>query len=88
MKKKSRGEMRWTREKPYLALHWKDNKVDTMLSTIHNANDYVLVNRKVKVQEKWLKDLGRKKKLALFWRNVIFISAMKQFPARRSAKVC
>ena len=53
IRKKERGEMRWLREKPYLALQWKDNKVVTMLSTIHKATDFVMVKRKEKVDNKW-----------------------------------
>jgi len=53
IRKKRRGEMRWLREKPYLALQWKDNKVVTMLSTIHKATDFVMVKRKEKVDGKW-----------------------------------
>ncbi|XP_066926570.1 piggyBac transposable element-derived protein 4-like [Clytia hemisphaerica] len=53
MKKKPRGDMRWSRDKPNLALQWKDNKAVTMLSTIHNANEFVMVKRKEKVEDKW-----------------------------------
>ena len=45
--------MRWLREKPYLALQWKDNKVVTMLSIIHKATDFVMAKRKEKVDGKW-----------------------------------
>ena len=53
IKKKARGDMKWVREKPNLALQWKDNKAVTMLSTIHNASEYVMVKRKEKVADKW-----------------------------------
>ena len=52
-KKRERGEMRWKREGQCLALQWVDNKVVTMLSTIDNANDFVSVDRKKKVDGKW-----------------------------------
>ena len=48
-----RGSMRWRRQGCYLALQWKDNKVVTMLSTIHNANEYVMVKRKTRVAGQW-----------------------------------
>ena len=51
--KKERGEMRWYREAPNLALQWKDKKVVTMLSTIHEATEFVMVKRKVRVDDKW-----------------------------------
>ena len=36
-------------------MQWIDNKVVTMSSTIDNANEYVAVDRKVKVNGKWEK---------------------------------
>ena len=45
--------MRWDRVPPCLALQWLDNKVVSMLTTIGNANDYVLVNRKAKMANVW-----------------------------------
>ena len=53
-RKRKRGDMRWDRKSPCLALQWKDNKVVTMLTTIHNANDQVVVKRKEKHNEKWV----------------------------------
>ena len=52
-KRKERGSMRWDRVPPCLALQWLDNKVVSMLTTIGNANDYVLVNRKAKTANVW-----------------------------------
>ena len=31
----------------YLAFQWKDNKVVTMLNTIHNTNDQVVVKKNI-----------------------------------------
>ena len=45
--------MWWTRDGVCLILQWKDNKAFTMLYTIHNANEYVMVKRKEKVADKW-----------------------------------
>lgn len=59
-KKKVRGEMRWVREGNCLALQWIDNKTVTMLSTIDTANEYVEVERKVKVNQKWGKVVVKK----------------------------
>ena len=47
--------MRWKREGSYFSVQWIDNKVVTMLSTIDNVNQYVAVDRKVKVNGKWEK---------------------------------
>ena len=52
-KKKERGAIRWNRDKEILALQWVDNKLVTMLSTIDNANDYVEVNLKTKIDKQW-----------------------------------
>ena len=35
--------MRWERDPPCLALQWVDNKVVSLLTTIDNANDKVMV---------------------------------------------
>ena len=59
-RKKERGEMRWVRENELLALQWIDNKVVTMLSTIDSANEHVVVERKVKVNQKWEKVMVKK----------------------------
>ena len=45
--------MRWDRTPPCLTLQWKDNKVVTMLTTIHNANDQVVIKHKEKQNRKW-----------------------------------
>ena len=52
-RKKNRGDMRWTRDGSCLIMQWKDSKVVTVLSSIHNANYYVMVNRKVKDGNTW-----------------------------------
>ena len=52
-RRKNRGDMRWTRDGSCLIMQWKDRKVVTILSSIHNANDYVMVNRKVKDGNTW-----------------------------------
>lgn len=62
-KGRERGEMRWKRNTPCLALQWKDNKIVTMLSTIHNANDHITVKRKVKIGDQWEKVDVQKPKL-------------------------
>ena len=45
--------MRWYHDENLVALHWKDNKVVTLLTTIDNASDYMEVNRKVKKMINW-----------------------------------
>ena len=55
VKGKPREEMRGKREGSCLSVQWINNKVLTMLSTIDNANEYVAVDRKVKVNGKWEK---------------------------------
>ena len=52
-RKKEKGDMRWERNGSLLALQWKDNKIVTMLSSIDVANEYVTVNRKIKISDKW-----------------------------------
>ena len=52
-KKKERGDMRWRRDGNILAVQWIDNKLVTMLSSIDCANEYVEVNRKKKINNKW-----------------------------------
>lgn len=44
-RRKERGTMRWDREGEVLPLQSKDNRPVTMLTSIHNANDYVLVKQ-------------------------------------------
>ena len=51
--RKERGDKRWGRKSPCLALPWKDNIVVTLLTTVHNANDHVVVKRKEKQNGKW-----------------------------------
>ena len=48
-----RGCMHWERDPPCLAFQWVDNKVVSMLTTIGNANDGLLVNRKTKTANVW-----------------------------------
>ena len=52
-KGKERGDMRWERDAPCLALQWIDNKVVSLLTTIDNANDRIQVNRKSKNAGVW-----------------------------------
>ena len=52
-KGKERWDMRWERDGSLLALQWKDNKIVTMLSSIHIATQSVAVNRKVKIDDVW-----------------------------------
>ena len=52
-KGKPRGDMRWKRKGSCLSVQWIDNNVVTMLSTIDNANEYVAVDREVKVNVMW-----------------------------------
>ena len=52
-RRKERGDMRWDRTPPCLTLQLKDNKVVTMLTTIHNANDQVVIKHKEKQNRKW-----------------------------------
>jgi len=62
-RRKERGTMRWVREGDNcLAMQWKDNRVVTMLSSIHNANDFVMVERKEKVNARWTKVMVRQPK--------------------------
>ena len=52
-KGKNRGDMRWERDPPCLALQWVDNKVVSLLTTIDNANDQVMVKRKKRTGGVW-----------------------------------
>jgi len=52
-KRVDRGSIRWERDGVCLAQQWKDNKPVTMLSSIANANDYVMVDRKEKTNLRW-----------------------------------
>ena len=51
-RKKEKGDMRWERNGSLLDLQWKDNKIVTMLSSIDVANEYVTVNREIKISDK------------------------------------
>ena len=52
-RKKRKGDMRWEQNGSLLALQWQDNKIVTMLSSVDVANEYVTVNRKIKISENW-----------------------------------
>ena len=49
----SPGSMRWERDGVCLAEQWKDNRPVTILTSIDNANDFVMVARKEKVGNAW-----------------------------------
>ena len=51
----NRGDMRWVREDEVLTVQCKDNKCVTIMSTMHNATDNRLVNRRVKQNGKYQK---------------------------------
>ena len=70
-KSKNRGDMRWERTRPCLALQWKDNKVVTMLSTIHNAIDFVMLQWKEKHKGKWESIHVRQPKVILEYNHCI-----------------
>ena len=48
-----RGDMRWNRDEEILSLQWKDNKVVTMLSSMHSGDDHVMVTRKTRSDGNW-----------------------------------
>ena len=49
-----KGDMRWCREDPKLIVQWKDNKIITVVSTIHSGNASDTCTRRVKNREgKW-----------------------------------
>ena len=52
-RRQERGDVRWERNVPCLSLQWKDNRPVTILSSLDNANDFVMVSRKVKVGPTW-----------------------------------
>ena len=52
-RRKARGSMRWDRDGVCLAQQWKDNRSVTILTSIDNANDFVMVARKEKVGGVW-----------------------------------
>ena len=52
-RKKERGSMRWERDGVCLAQQWKDNRVVTILSSIENANDFVMAEKKEKIDGIW-----------------------------------
>ena len=43
----------WEHDGVLLGLQWKDNRIITMLSSIDNASECVLVNRKIKINDAW-----------------------------------
>ena len=45
--------MRWERNGSLLAQQWQDNKIVTMLYSVDVANEYVTVNRKIKISDNW-----------------------------------
>jgi len=47
-KKKARGDMRWSRQGDLLGVQWKDNKTVSIISTMHNANDFNMAKRRTK----------------------------------------
>lgn len=51
-KNKERGSMRWVRDRTCLAQQWKNNKLNTTLSSIHNANDYVMADGRQEAEDK------------------------------------
>ena len=51
-RKNEKGGIRWESNGSLLALQWKDNKIVTMLSSIDVANEYVTVNREIKISDK------------------------------------
>ena len=52
-RKKERGNMKWERDGVFLAQQWKDNRVVTILSSIEHANDFVMTERKEKIDGIW-----------------------------------
>ena len=52
-RRKDRGKMRWVRDAECLALQWKDNRPVTMLTTIHKADEFVHIQRKQKIGNRW-----------------------------------
>ena len=52
-RRKDRGTMRWVRDAECLALQWKDNRPVTMLTTIHKADEFVVIERKQKIANRW-----------------------------------
>ena len=47
-----KGVMRWFRDGDKLIVQWKDKRVVTIMTTIHNANESDLVNRKIRIGDK------------------------------------
>ena len=50
-----RGDVRWVRNSPVLALQWIDSKPVSILSTIHAGNDKVMCKRRTKKNGKFEK---------------------------------
>ena len=59
-KKSKRGDMRWFREGDKLIVQWKDKRVVTIMTTLHNANESDLVDRNIRVGDKWEKQKVRR----------------------------
>ena len=65
-KTKERGAMRWDRDDECLALQSKNNRVETLLTTIDHSNDSVTVTRKYKDKDgKWKADENVKQQKAI-----------------------
>ena len=54
-RKGKRGDVRWVRHSPILALQWIDSKPVSILSTLHSANDKVVCKRRMKSEGKYEK---------------------------------
>ena len=52
-RKCERGDVRWVRHSPVLALQWVDSKPVSILSTLHSANDEVVCKRRMKKDGKF-----------------------------------
>ena len=52
-KKHKRGDVRWVRHSPVLALQWIDSKPVSILTTLHSANDQVSCKRRTKKNGKF-----------------------------------
>lgn len=54
-KRQERGNMRWDRDGVALAMQWKDNRPVTIVTSIDNANGFQMIERSVKVNNRWEK---------------------------------
>ena len=52
-KKSVRCDMRWRREEDVLTIQWRDNKTISVMSTMHDANEFSSCKR-------WIKDKNGK----------------------------